>query len=88
MAQIQLMTPEQEQHMMSKVNDTACDVPQKCVHEQIEQRVQENPTKVAVKYEGSSLTYAELWRKSKELAVYLQGLGVGPETYVGVMVSI
>jgi amino acid adenylation domain-containing protein len=56
----------------------------KCLHELIEEQVQRTPDAVAVVYENSRLTYAELNHRSNQLARYLRELGVGPDERVGV----
>jgi amino acid adenylation domain-containing protein len=46
--------------------------------------VEKTPDAVALVFEGTSLTYAELNQHANQLAHYLQSLGVGPEVIVGV----
>ncbi|HFE52348.1 MAG TPA: amino acid adenylation domain-containing protein, partial [Bacteroidetes bacterium] len=43
--------------------------------------------RVAVEYEGAQMTYADLDRRSNQLARHLRELGVGPETPVGICVE-
>ena len=66
-------------------NDTQVDVPLAWpVHRRFEQQVDVTPDAVAVVWQGRHLTYAELDKRANQLAHYLQNLGVGPETVVGV----
>lgn len=62
-----------------------------CVHRLFEARVQLNPQAAAVVFvdgkQQMSLTYGELNRKANRLAHYLQALGVGPDSIVGVCVE-
>jgi len=55
----------------------------RCIHELIEQQVTQTPQAVAVSG-GEQLSYEELDRRANQVAHYLMGLGVGPETRVGV----
>ncbi|MFI1400469.1 amino acid adenylation domain-containing protein [Streptomyces sp. NPDC020681] len=54
------------------------------VHGVFEQRVQETPGSVAVTSDGQSLTFRELDLLANRLAHRLAGLGVGPESCVGI----
>ncbi|EWC63674.1 Siderophore biosynthesis non-ribosomal peptide synthetase module [Actinokineospora spheciospongiae] len=46
-------------------------------------RVAETPDAVALRDDSGALTYGELDRRSRDLAAHLRGLGVGPDTLVG-----
>ena len=52
---------------------------ERCVHELFEEQVEKTPDAVAVVYEDTTLSYAELNRRANELAHYLRELGVGPD---------
>ncbi len=64
-----------------KISDVAA------IHHMIARQAQLTPDRVAVSSLGESLTYAELDRQSNRLARHLHGLGVGPETLVGLHVE-
>ena len=57
------------------------------IHSLIEAQVKQSPDAVAVQWEGATLTYAELNRQANQLANYLIGLGVQPNTLVGLCVD-
>ncbi len=52
-------------------------------HETFEAHAAARPEAPAVVFEGGQLTYAELSRRSNQLAHYLRALGVGPDIIVG-----
>ena len=45
------------------------------------------PSALAVEFAGEQLTYAELNERANQLARYLRGLGVGPESLVGICIE-
>ncbi|PYI95249.1 MAG: non-ribosomal peptide synthetase [Verrucomicrobia bacterium] len=55
----------------------------KTIVELFEEQVEKTPERVAVVYEGESLSYGELNRRANQLARRLRGWGVGPEQLVG-----
>jgi amino acid adenylation domain-containing protein len=52
-----------------------------------QRQVAQNPDSTAVVYDGVAFTYAEVNREANRLAHTLRGLGVGPETRVGVLID-
>lgn len=67
-------------------NDTACEFPEsdQLLHELIALQVQRTPEAEAVRFGKNSMTYAELDRRSTQLAHHLRACGAGPETLVGI----
>ncbi|GAB1510164.1 amino acid adenylation domain-containing protein [Actinophytocola sp. KF-1] len=66
-------------------NDTAAGFPDAAtLHGIIEQQVAATPDATAVTFEGESLNYAQLNAMANRIAHRLRGVGVGPETLVGV----
>lgn len=57
------------------------------VHELFRSQARLTPDAIAVVSAEGTLTYGELDRRSGVLATYLRGLGVGPETLVGLCVE-
>ncbi|MFZ6028537.1 MAG: non-ribosomal peptide synthetase [Chloroflexota bacterium] len=60
---------------------------QACLHELFESQVARTPDAPGVSCGDNRLTYDQLNRKANQLAHYLQGLGVGPESIVGICVE-
>ena len=54
------------------------------IHECFEQRARQAPGAEALRWEGQSLSYAELNRRANQLAHRLRRLGAGPDVLVGV----
>ncbi len=75
-----------ERSRLAAWNDTAetFDGAGATLHSLIEAQARRTPDAVAVAFEGATLTYAELDARSASLAAALLGMGVGPETRVGV----
>src|SRR5437867_4118682 len=58
-----------------------------CLHDLIAEQARRTPDLVAVVFEQQRLTYRELDRRADRLGRRLRGLGVGPETLVGLFVE-
>jgi amino acid adenylation domain-containing protein len=78
---------EREQHMLLEGwNETSRDYPrEECVHELFERQAALTPEALAVVFEGERLSYVELNLRAERLARRLRALGVGPETFVGLL---
>src|SRR5262249_36245621 len=79
-----LLTEAERRQLLVEWNDPAVAYPRdKCVHELFEEQVERTPSAVALVFEGQELTYRQLNERANQLAHHLRGLGVGPETLVG-----
>ncbi|HWH57599.1 MAG TPA: amino acid adenylation domain-containing protein [Terriglobales bacterium] len=58
-----------------------------CIHQRFEEQVKRTPVNIAASYEGQTLSYAELNVRANQLARYLQRMGVGPDSLVGLCVE-
>ncbi|WP_437297431.1 amino acid adenylation domain-containing protein [Sorangium sp. So ce426] len=58
--------------------------PRELVHEQVEEQARRAPSAAAVAFEGERLTYAELDRRSNQIAHHLRKSGAGPGALVGI----
>ncbi len=83
------MLPTEEFAMLTKEWNANTDAAPNdiCIHELIETRAAEHPDKMAVAFEGNSLSYAELNARANQLARHLRQKGVGPETLAGICVE-
>ncbi|HEX8273687.1 MAG TPA: amino acid adenylation domain-containing protein [Longimicrobiaceae bacterium] len=84
LAAVPLLRGAERAQVLEGWNATAADWGPGCVHELVSAQAARTPGAVAVAFEGEALSYAELEARSNRLARRLRGLGVGPETRVGV----
>ncbi|MBW4428338.1 MAG: amino acid adenylation domain-containing protein [Nostoc desertorum CM1-VF14] len=80
-------------HLLKQQNNIEVNYPKLCIHHLFEAQVERTPEAVAVIFENvetkdiAFLSYRELNKYANQLAYYLQGQGVGPETLVGICVE-
>lgn len=73
-----------EQQQLTQWNQKERSYPNLCIHQLFEKSASQNPNAIAVKFGERELTYEQLNSGSNQLAYYLQKLGVGVETLVGI----
>jgi amino acid adenylation domain-containing protein len=79
---------EAESHqVLEEWNDTDHAVPASTLPEWFEEQVEKTPDAVAVSHEDRGLSYGELNKQANRLAHYLNGLGIGPESLVGILME-
>ncbi|HEV7517543.1 MAG TPA: amino acid adenylation domain-containing protein, partial [Thermoanaerobaculia bacterium] len=86
-AELALLGPAERHQLLAEWNDTTAggrDAPPAPVLALFAAEAGRIPDRVAVIYEGESVTYGELDRRATRLARRLVAVGVGPETPVGV----
>ena len=87
-SELPLLSERERAVMLGEWNETLVEYPQDtCLHELFEQQAERTPEAVAVIFEQERVTYAELNHRSNQLARYLSRSGVGPETFVGVLME-
>lgn len=86
-----ILTEDEKTRILFEWNRTAAEFPsQLCAHQLFEIQAQKSPEACAITVYGAegglaekSWTFAEINERANQLAHHLQGLGVGPETLVG-----
>jgi amino acid adenylation domain-containing protein len=85
--ELPVLPDDEQQLLVQGWNATRRPYPHVCVHQLFEQQAARTPHAPAVTFAGKTLTYAELNRRSNQLAHHLRRLGAGPETRVGICVE-
>ncbi|HEX8190338.1 MAG TPA: condensation domain-containing protein, partial [Pyrinomonadaceae bacterium] len=81
-------SPAERRKIIGEWNATRAEYPRdRCVQHLFEEQARRTPDRVAVVCGEGRLTYGELDRRANQLAHFLRGLGVGPETPVGICVE-
>ena len=78
-----LLTEAERHQLLVEWNNTHTAYPTGTVAELFEEQAAQTPNAVAVVFGQKLLTYAELNAHANQMAHYLKGLGVGPESLVG-----
>ncbi|MDB6114914.1 MAG: non-ribosomal peptide synthetase [Lacunisphaera sp.] len=87
-SQLPLLTPAERQELLVDWNATPAAYPrQSCVHELFEQQAARTPDAIALVFDDTEVTYAELNHRADQLAAQLREHGIGPDTLVGVCVE-
>ncbi|MGP3929255.1 amino acid adenylation domain-containing protein [Nonomuraea sp. KM88] len=85
LSEIDLLSPGERRLVVEGWNDTAWRFPgEATLHGRIEAQAALTPDAVAVRFEGRSLTYAELSARADRVAHTLRDLGAGPGSVVAV----
>src|SRR5947209_2472812 len=85
LAALSILDAAERDRLVRQWNDTAAEIPGQMVPELIAGQATRTPDAVAVTGDGGErVSYAELAARAGQLARYLRGLGVGPESVVGV----
>ncbi|WP_245722893.1 non-ribosomal peptide synthetase [Micromonospora matsumotoense] len=80
---VDVFDPAERELVLARWNDTGRPVPGTLVPDLIAARTVESPDAVAVRYDDTALSYAELDARARRLARTLRDAGAGPETIVG-----
>jgi len=84
LADLPLLNDAERHHLLVGWNPPGQPTPPGlCVHHLVQEQAARTPDAVAVVGEHGALTYGQLDRQANRLARHLRGLGVGPESLVG-----
>ncbi|MEP0886040.1 amino acid adenylation domain-containing protein, partial [Trichocoleus sp. ST-U3] len=85
---LEILKPSDRKQLLVEFNQTHADYPlDRCIHQLFEEQAERTPDSVAVVFEDQQLTYAELNRRSNQLAHHLRRLGVKPDGLLGLFVE-
>ncbi|MTI25701.1 condensation domain-containing protein, partial [Fulvivirga kasyanovii] len=77
-AELQILSEEEVNNYLVAYNTTKSEYPsEKCIHQLFEEQVEMHPKKLAIEYDGKSLSFSELNKKVNVLANHLRNEGVG-----------
>ena len=83
-----LLTATELRQLLVEWNDTGKELTgEVCIHRLFEQQAERVPHAIAVVFEDRQMTYDELNRRANQLAHGLLAAGVGPESFVGLMLE-
>ncbi len=82
-----LLADEESQQLLVEYNDTAGELPERCVHDRFSDHATAHPDAPAVECDGETLSYGELESKANHLAHYLRSLGVERESRVAICMT-
>ncbi|MEP6703341.1 MAG: amino acid adenylation domain-containing protein [Acidobacteriota bacterium] len=86
--ELSLLTQSERRQILDEWNQTQVDYEKdRCIHELFEAQVEKTPEAIALVGEDERLTYLDLNQRANQLAHYLMGSGVGPESLVGVFME-
>jgi amino acid adenylation domain-containing protein len=80
---VELLGPEERQHILEEWNRTEMEYLSKFIHELFEDQAEKTPQAPAVVYAVESVTYRELNKRANRLAHFLVRRGIGPGDVVG-----
>ncbi|SFN56516.1 non-ribosomal peptide synthetase [Xenorhabdus japonica] len=87
-AELPLMTSQQSKQLLVDFNDTALIYPQdKLIHQLFEQQAELTPEAIALVYQDTQLSYAELNQRTNQLAHNLIAFGIHPDDRVALCVG-
>ncbi|WP_437974247.1 amino acid adenylation domain-containing protein [Sorangium sp. So ce295] len=83
-SELPILTEEERRALLAWNHGEVFEPPRDRMHERVEAHARRSPSAVAVVFERQRLTYAELDRRSNQIAHLLRESGAGPEVPIGV----
>jgi amino acid adenylation domain-containing protein len=87
LSRLVLAGPEERAQVVVEWNRTERPFPEGCIHQLFAAQARRTPDAAALVWGAEELTYRELDARANRLAHHLAGLGVGPESRVGLRVE-
>ncbi|GMU10104.1 amino acid adenylation domain-containing protein [Corallococcus caeni] len=88
LSRLPLLTPDEREQVLGTWSGGNAPYPHEDgLHTLFEAQARRTPDAVALSFEGESLSFRQLDARANQWAWHLRGLGVGPETYVGLCAS-
>lgn len=84
---LSLLDDAEYRQVVQEWNDTAAPVPDGSIHHVFEREVAARPDAIALEFGDEQISYRALNQRANNLAQQLRRAGVGPETFVGVMLE-
>ena len=82
--QLEILPPPERRLLLETWNATQAPCPSGCLHERYEDQVRRTPDAVALVFEDTALSYAQLNARANRLAHRLIALGAAPDALVGI----
>jgi amino acid adenylation domain-containing protein len=83
-----VLTAPELRRLLVEWNDTGQELgAEVCLHRLFEQQVERTPEAIALVFEERRMTYKALNQRANKLAHYLSASGVGPESFVGLLLE-
>ncbi|HLA42481.1 MAG TPA: condensation domain-containing protein, partial [Aggregatilineales bacterium] len=86
-AELPLLTSQEQEQLLKRWNQTQAEYPKVCLHEWFEDQVERTPDAIAAMAGGEAISYGDLNARANQLAHYLRKFGVEPDMLVAVHID-
>jgi amino acid adenylation domain-containing protein len=87
LSQLPMLSRQEREHLLVRLNDTQVESPLRRLHELVEDQAAQSADAQALVFQGRSMTYRALNERANQLAHHLRKRGVGPDVAVAVCVE-